>query len=105
MLIIENLLTNAYKFTNDDGRIEVSVEERQGTILIKVADNGIGIPEKLQLLIFDKFTKARRRGTQGEQTVGLGMHLIRTMVEQLEGRIWFESQEGVGSTFFVELPK
>jgi two-component system sensor histidine kinase VicK len=105
MLILENLLTNAYKFTNANGRIEVSVEDQAETVLIKVADNGIGIPDKLKPLIFDKFTKARRKGVQGEQTVGLGMHLIKTMVEQLEGKIWFESQEGVGTTFFVELPK
>ena len=105
MLIIENLLSNAYKFTKEDGRIEVTVEERDGIVLIKVSDNGIGIPEKLKPYIFDKFTKARRPGQQGERPVGLGMHIVRTMVEQLEGKIWFESEEGKGTTFFVELPK
>jgi two-component system, OmpR family, sensor histidine kinase VicK len=105
MLITENLLTNAYKFTEAGGRIEVSLEERPDTILITVADNGIGIPDTLQPLIFDKFTKARRKGTSGEPPVGLGMHLIKTMVDQLEGRIWFESREGAGTTFYVELPK
>lgn len=105
MLIIENLISNAYKFTQPDGRIEVTIEEGEHVILIKVSDNGIGIPEKLKPYIFDKFTKARRPGRQGESPVGLGMHIVRTMVEQLEGRIWFESQEGKGTTFFVELPK
>lgn len=105
MLIIENLLSNAYKFTKADGRIEVSIEAANGTVQIKVADNGIGIPEALKPYIFDKFTKARRPGHQGERPVGLGMHLIKTMAEQLEGKIWFESQEGKGTTFFVELPK
>ena len=105
MLIVENLLTNAYKFTDENGRIEVKLEEQQENIILSIADNGIGIPEKLKPLIFDKFTKARRKGIQGEQTVGLGMHLIKTMVKQLEGRIWFESEEGKGSTFYVELPK
>lgn len=105
MLIIENLLTNAFKFTDADGRIDVRVVERPQTLLISVSDNGIGIPDKLKPLVFDKFTKARRRGTQGEQPIGLGLHLIRTMIEQLDGRIWFESEEGKGSTFYVELPK
>ena len=105
MLILENLLTNAYKFTDAHGRIEVRAEERPNTLLISVSDNGIGIPDKLKPLIFDKFTRARRKGTQGEQPVGLGMHLIKSMVEQLEGSIWFESQEGVGTTFYVELPR
>lgn len=105
MLIIENLLSNAYKFTKADGRIEVNIEADNETVHIKVADNGIGIPETLKPFIFDKFTKARRQGHQGERPVGLGMHLIKTLVEQLEGKIWFESQEGKGTTFFVELPK
>ncbi len=104
MLIIENLLTNAYKFTKPEGVIEVYLEAQEQSVLIKVQDNGIGIPENLKPLIFDKFTSARRKGTQGEVPVGLGMHLIKTMVEQLEGRIWFESQEGQGTTFYVELP-
>lgn len=105
MLITENLLSNAYKFTKADGRIEVTIREEEKTILISVADNGMGIPEKLKPYIFDKFTKARRRGHQGEKPVGLGMHIVRMMVEQLEGKIWFESREGTGTTFFVELPK
>ncbi|EMR03819.1 PAS domain-containing sensor histidine kinase [Cesiribacter andamanensis] len=105
MLIMENLLTNAYKFTEARGRIEVSLEERPHTILITVADNGIGIPDALKPLIFDKFTRARRKGTQGEQPVGLGMHLIKTMTDQLDGTIRFESQEGKGTTFYIELPK
>lgn len=105
ILIIENLLSNAYKFTKPNGKIEVNIEDQTDTFLIKVSDDGIGIPDKLKPLIFDKFTKARRKGVQGEPAVGLGMHLIRTMTEQLGGRIWFESQEGIGTTFFVELPK
>lgn len=105
MLIIENLLSNAYKFTKSGGLIEASAEEKDQVILIRIADNGIGIPEKHKPYIFDKFTKARRPGHQGEKPVGLGMHIVRTMVEQLEGRIWFESEEGKGTTFFVELPK
>lgn len=105
MLITENLLSNAYKFTKKDGRIETSVEEKEQRVLIKIADNGIGIPDKLKPYIFDKFSKARRPGHQGEKPIGLGLHLIKTMVDQLDGRIWFESQEGKGTTFYVELPK
>lgn len=104
MLIVENLLTNAYKFTKDNGIISVHLEAQEKTVLMRIADNGIGIPDRLKPLIFDKFTSARRKGNQGEVPVGLGMHLIRHMVEQLEGKIWFESEEGKGTTFYVELP-
>ncbi|WP_224994266.1 HAMP domain-containing sensor histidine kinase [Cesiribacter sp. SM1] len=104
-LVTENLLSNAYKFTDRRGRIEVTLAEEADKVLLSVADNGIGIPEMMKPLIFDKFTKARRPGNQGEKPVGLGMNIVKTMVDQLQGRIWFESQEGKGSTFFVELPK
>ncbi|AHM60704.1 hybrid histidine kinase [Flammeovirgaceae bacterium 311] len=62
MLIVENLLSNAYKFTKSNGRIEVTVEEKDSKVLISVMDDGIGIPEKLKSYIFDKFSKARRAG-------------------------------------------
>lgn len=104
-LVSENLLSNAYKFTGRRGRIAVTLEEREDKVLFSVADNGIGIPEVMKPLIFDKFTKARRPGNQGEKPVGLGMNIVKTMVEQLQGRIWFESEEGKGTTFFVEVPK
>lgn len=105
MLIIENLISNAYKFTAPDGTIKIDLRDQGETILISVADNGIGIPMKLQPMVFDKFTKARRKGVQGEKPVGLGMHIIKKMVEIHKGRIWFESQEGEGTVFFVEIPK
>jgi two-component system sensor histidine kinase VicK len=70
-----------------------------------VADNGIGIPLSMQAGLFEKFTRARRPGIRGEESVGLGMSIIKTIVEWHGGRIWFESKENEGSTFFVEIPK
>lgn len=103
--IINNLLSNALKFTRDTDTIKVIVEDKQATVLIKVVDSGIGIPADLQPFIFDKFTKARRPGIHGELTTGLGLSLIKTIVDWHKGDIWFESKEGEGTTFFVELPK
>ena len=103
-LIMENLLTNAFKFTKANGKIEVSVVEHADKVTIEVADDGIGIPEELKPMIFDKFSKARRPGNQGEKPVGLGLHIVKTLVEQLNGKIWFESEERKGTTFFLELP-
>lgn len=103
---INNLLSNSLKFTADDGRIDVSISEpNERNVLIKVQDDGIGIPADLQPFLFDKFTKARRTGIHGEPTTGLGMSIIKTIVEWHNGRIWFESTEGKGSTFYVEIPK
>ncbi|WP_224997905.1 sensor histidine kinase KdpD [Cesiribacter sp. SM1] len=104
-LILENLLSNAFKFTKRNGTIIVGIQEQRQAVLVTVKDDGIGIPEGLKSKIFQKFTAARREGLQGEKPTGLGLHIVKTMVEQLSGRIWFESREGEGTTFFVELPK
>ena len=104
MQAINNLLSNALKFTRDDGSIMVHIEDKRETFLIKVQDNGIGIPADMQPFLFDKFTKARRPGIKGEPSIGLGMSIIKTIVEWHKGRIWFESTEGKGSTFFIEVP-
>jgi two-component system sensor histidine kinase VicK len=103
--VINNLISNAIKFTKDDGEITVTLEDKQDTICVSVADNGIGIPAKYHDNLFEKFTKARRKGLKGEPSVGLGMSIIKTIVEWHSGRIWFESKEHEGSTFYIELPK
>ena len=105
MQVINNLLSNALKFTRDTDEIKVIVEDRGATLLIKVADTGIGIPAHIQPFIFDKFTKARRPGIHGEPTTGLGLSIIKTIVEWHKGHIWFESAEEKGTTFYIEIPK
>lgn len=105
MQVINNLLSNAIKFTHDDGVITISVEEKEATVLITVADNGIGIPIQLQQGLFEKFTKARRPGIRGEESTGLGMSIIKTIIDWHGGKIWFQSKEGQGSTFHIALPK
>lgn len=105
MLVLENLLSNAYKFTEEQGNISITVEEKEQSVLFKVEDDGIGIPKNIQPAIFDKFTEARRTGVKGEKAIGLGLHLIKNTVEIHNGRIWFESEEGKGTVFFVEIPQ
>jgi two-component system sensor histidine kinase VicK len=102
--VVNNLISNAIKFTPDGGQIRVSLLLRDDRACLQVADSGIGIPQDLQPVLFDKFTKARRIGLRGEKTNGLGMSLIKTIVELHNGRIWLESAEGKGTTFYVELP-
>lgn len=103
MQVINNLISNAIKFTRAGGAVVVRIEHSENRILISVQDNGIGIPVPLQPYLFDEFTKARRPGLNGEPTVGLGMATIKRIVELHKGRIWFESEEGIGTTFYIEL--
>ncbi|MNY69003.1 Adaptive-response sensory-kinase SasA [compost metagenome] len=67
-------------------------------------DHGIGIPEDLQGHIFHSTNDARRVGTAGEQSFGIGLSICKQIVEAHGGKIWFESASGTGTTFFVELP-
>jgi two-component system sensor histidine kinase VicK len=102
--VLNNLVSNAIKFTPDGGNIRVQLERHGAYARFTVADTGVGIPAALQPLLFDKFTKARRPGLRGEKTTGLGMSVIQTIVNLHQGRIWVESTEGQGTTVHVEIP-
>jgi signal transduction histidine kinase len=102
--VVNNLLTNAIKFSPLQGSIKVSLEKRGTEALFSVADNGIGIPEHLKPEVFDRLTLARRKGTGGERSFGLGLSICKEIVEEHGGRIWFESGDGTGTIFSVALP-
>lgn len=105
MQVLNNLVSNSIKFTYDNGNISLHVEEEQENILITIADDGIGIPAEYQSVLFDKFTKARRPGLRGEKSTGLGMSIVKTIIELHQGKIWFDSAEKKGSRFYIQIPK
>ena len=100
--VVINLLSNAIKFSNAGGTIHLKVVQRSGQAHISLRDEGIGIPESLQDQVFDMLTKAKRKGTEGEKTHGLGLSICKRIMELHGGRIWFESVEGKGTTFYLE---
>jgi signal transduction histidine kinase len=101
---IENLISNAIKFTYKNGKVEIKLAIQDDDALISVSDNGIGIPENLQQAVFNKFTDARRSGTEGEKTIGLGLSITKDIITKHKGKIWCESTPGNGTTFFVTIP-
>ncbi|MBB5394763.1 PAS domain-containing sensor histidine kinase [Mucilaginibacter sp. AK015] len=103
--ILNNLTTNALKFTSDNGVITVSVIDKGDVVQFSVKDDGIGIPEKYRDILFDKFTDASRKGLQGEPTIGLGMYVIKNIIDWHNGTLWVNSTENKGTTIFFELPK
>ena len=100
---INNLISNSIKFTPDGGSIALNLSVKENKLRIEVADTGIGIPEKFHEKLFDKFNLAGRTGLKGENSVGLGMSIIKTIIEWHEGKIWFKSEENKGTSFFIEL--
>jgi signal transduction histidine kinase len=102
--VVSNLLVNAIKFSPEGSAIEVRMQQQENSVVICIQDHGIGIPEKLKAKVFNMFTDARRTGTMGEQSFGLGLAISRQIVEAHGGEIWFESIVGQGTTFYVKLP-
>jgi len=103
--VFNNLISNALKFTQDGNSITVSLKETENQVQACVQDEGIGIPEKLQASLFDRFTKAKRQGLQGERSTGLGLSIVKRIVELHGGKIWVESEENKGTAFYFEIPK
>lgn len=102
--VFSNLITNAIKFSSTKSVIEVDMQqEAQDVITISVKDEGIGIPEDIKLNIFNLSADSRRKGTIGEESFGLGLAISKQIVTAHRGRIWFESEVGKGSVFYVEL--
>lgn len=101
--VFSNLLNNAIKFSPDNSIIEVVMKRLNGFVQIYVKDRGIGIPPELQGLIFNDTAQAKRKGTRGEASFGFGLSISRQIIEAHEGRIWFETEEGRGTTFYIEM--
>lgn len=104
-LVIRNLMTNAIKFTNDGGEVLIEAKEAPREWLISVHDNGIGITPEVQRILFDKTAPYTTRGTANEKGTGLGLILCKEFIEKNGGKIWVQSSEGMGSTFWFTLPK
>jgi signal transduction histidine kinase len=104
--VLDNLLSNAIKYSPQDGPIQVTLRKSAEAHMaeLSVADRGIGIPGQQQARIFERFERADNSRAYGIGGTGLGLYLSRALVEQHGGRIWFESVEGQGSTFFIAIP-
>ena len=102
--VLINLIDNAIKYSPDGGTVTVRVRKRRRVIELSVADQGIGISERDQRNLFRKFFRVDAAMSRGIRGIGLGLYLVRGFVTAMGGRIWVESTEDAGSTFFVELP-
>jgi signal transduction histidine kinase len=103
--VISNLLSNAIKFSPERGIIRVKLSEDDKLVNISVTDDGIGIPDSMQDKIFNIFTEAKRPGTAGEKSFGLGLSICKQIIEKHNGKIWFESNSDKGTVFHVSLNK
>ena len=101
--ILTNLVKNAIKYSKE-GTIEFGYIKKDETLEFYVKDTGIGIPKDRQSAIFERFVQADIKDKMARQGAGLGLSISKAYVEMLGGRIWVESEEGIGSTFYFTLP-
>jgi len=102
--ILLNLLSNALKFTSKEDRIEVNIFDKGNEIVIEVKDTGIGIPNEQQAIIFDRFIQVDKSLTRDNEGSGIGLSLVKSLVEMHEGKITLESKYGEGSNFIIKIP-
>ncbi|MDR0661298.1 MAG: tetratricopeptide repeat protein [Prevotellaceae bacterium] len=102
-MVLRNILSNALKFTPVDGKITVSVEPQGKDLVVSIADTGIGIPPEKQDKIFTSNITSTS-GTKNEPSSGMGLMLSRDFIKRTGGKIWFESEVGKGTTFYITLP-
>ena len=103
-IILINLFSNAFKFTPKGGKIDFETKKKDDIILLTVSDSGCGIPRRQQSKIFTKFFRADTARELDTKGTGLGLYIVKALVEALNGKIWFESKEGQGTIFYLAVP-
>ena len=102
--VLQNLVSNAVKYTPRGGRIEVEITSDGAEVRCAVTDTGIGVPEAARPRLFEKFFRAENVSTVETEGTGLGLYIVRLIVERAHGRIWFEPADTGGSRFLIALP-
>ncbi|WP_448698712.1 sensor histidine kinase [Mucilaginibacter sp. AW1-3] len=101
--VMDNLISNAVKFSDEDEGIEVSLRDVNNAAFIDVKDFGVGIPDNLLPNIFDRFSKASRTGLHGEESIGLGLSIVKQIITKHGGQVNVKSVETKGTTFTISL--
>jgi two-component system sensor histidine kinase VicK len=103
--VIQNLLTNAIRYSEAGSTITVSLSQVDGFIQCSVKDQGIGIPKDQQARVFEKFYRAPNAFKLVPEGTGLGLSLVKSLVTDWGGQVWFETEEGKGTTFYFTIPQ
>lgn len=102
--VVDNLIANGLKFSKPETPINIDISRSANCCIISITDFGIGIPQHLQNMLFDQFSKAGRPGLKGEKSIGLGLHISKHIIEQHGGTLTVQSKENEGTTFQISMP-
>ena len=103
--ILDNLVSNAIKFSNHNSKVSVTLKDENQKIRFEIDDEGSGIMEEDKPHLFKKFKKLRAQPTAGESSTGLGLSIVKKYVDAMKGKVWCESEFGFGAKFIVEFNK
>jgi two-component system sensor histidine kinase VicK len=104
MQVIDNIMNNAIKYSPDGGVITTRLIESHNNLVVSISDQGLGIPRKDISKVFDRFYRVDKARSRKQGGTGLGLAISKEVVEAHHGRIWVDSAEGRGSTFYISLP-
>jgi signal transduction histidine kinase len=105
MSIVRNLISNAIKYCNRDGEITIALQSKKNQNLISISDTGVGITPKTLENLFDPSKIISKDGTEHEKGSGLGLQICKALVDRHDGKIWFDSEIGIGTTCYFTLSK
>lgn len=103
-VVVENILSNSIKYTPQKGKVDIAIKKDKQNFMISIKDSGMGIPKNQHDKIFTKLFRADNATSSAAEGTGLGLYMVKGIVDNAGGKIWFESQENKGTTFFVEMP-
>jgi signal transduction histidine kinase len=103
-LVLQNLLDNAVKYSNDNGRVEVKIGREGDNLRCEIIDNGVGISVSQQSQVFQKFFRSDNIKKNQVEGTGLGLFIVKAIIEMSKGKVDFESKEGKGSNFWFTIP-
>src|SRR5699024_4191272 len=101
--VLDNLMNNAIKYSPDGGVVTCRLLETHNNVILSVSDQGLGIPRADIPRIFDRFYRVDKARSRAQGGTGLGLAISREVVQLLGGRLWVDSREGRGSTFYISL--
>jgi two-component system sensor histidine kinase VicK len=102
--VLDNIMNNAIKYSPDGGVITCRLVETHNHVIMSITDQGLGIPKEAISHVFDRFYRVDKARSRAQGGTGLGLAISKEVVQMHGGRIWVESREGEGSTFYISLP-
>ncbi len=103
-VVLDNLIGNAIKYSREGGKVDIKLKEEGKKIIFSVQDWGVGIPRHQHSKIFEKFFRSKNESRYRTEGVGIGLYLAKAILKHCDGKVWFESEAGKGSTFYFSLP-